>query len=101
MNTYFIKTRWGNEDTKITVDDEVRVTINGYGEDGKQTVAFYEPRINYADTLLAAYTDVDSVRRDDVDIQYKEVEYDDEPEARTDREAKVSWIDASKKSEDS
>jgi hypothetical protein len=99
MKTYYLERYF--DQAKITVDDDVNVDVRSSfdGEGKEMVVVFTKPTIKYDGETIAAFSRVNSLREENTDIQYREVEYFNDYENQNKVETKIKWIDASKKSE--
>jgi len=66
MKTYIIK-GW-DTDKKITVNDDIEVSVNSYERGECMLVKFTRPKVNYEHDLIAAFDRIQTVYEEGTDI---------------------------------
>lgn len=69
MTVYFIEREY-ESNIRIEVDDDTTVSFRQGYEESKNSVVFTKPSVRYDSETLAAFSDVKTLRREGVNVQY-------------------------------
>lgn len=98
MTVYYLDRQY-ETDIRIEVDDDVQVHCNTYKREAGMAVTFSQQTSQYETNHIAAFDGVQTLRKEGVDVQYKEWKDDDKAESKTeDKPVKQIWVNAQEKS---
>jgi hypothetical protein len=93
MTVYFIEREY-EVNIRIEVDDDTSVSFRQGYEDTRNSVVFSTPGRSYEEKFLAAFSNVQAVRKEGVSVQYLNTVQTKGPSVNEEAEWEHSWANA-------